>query len=636
MCGIAGIYLTEAARPDEEELRAMSEAMRYRGPDDHGYFLAPHIGLVHRRLSIRDLSSNGHCPMGSSDGRVQVVFNGEIYNWRELRKDLEIQGFHFASKSDTEVILHGYAAWGDAVVPKLRGMFAIAIWDAHCRRLLLARDRFGEKPLYYQNTTVGLAFASSLGALNSRRPGGALNDTAVACHLVHNFIPSTHVVWDGFLALPQATMLVTQVDGTQSLTRYWDFPRQRPLRKRARQCEDEVLRALEDSVVRCLDADVPTGVFLSGGVDSSLVAALAARHQPGIKSFSLGFTEEDHNELPHARRVAKHLQLDNHEVLIDAADVIECLPHLVREYGQPFGDSSAIATHLLAKLARKHVKVCLAGDGADESFGGYWRMQSAVYAARYASAVPRCVRESFVPGIANALGRHGQRWMALNRLSLAKPGSGYTNSLSWFDSLAEIAGPRLQGTIAQNLASLRVGRAIDWREASTIQKNLYDDFQIQLPDDFLVKVDVASMAASLEVRAPYLDHQLVELAWLLPDSMKLRWGVRKWLLKRLAARLVPPEVVYRPKMGFALPLEHWFRGDLGLVLDRLMDDSVAAKDGWIQKDAVLARIRMHAAGIDQSSRLWSMLWLEVWLRLFSGTESSSGIDLAELAGFRKA
>jgi asparagine synthase (glutamine-hydrolysing) len=374
-----------------------------------------------------------------------------------------------------------------------------------------------------------------------------------------------------------------------------------------------------------LDADVPVGVFLSGGVDSTLIAGLAARQRPGIKAFSLGFAETSYSELPYARRVADHLKLSHHTLQIECSDVLGCLPHLVTEFGQPFGDAAAVPTYLLARLARQHTKVCLSGDGGDEAFGGYWRVQSGVYAARYATMLPRSVRERLVPKLSGRCGGLGTRWTALNKLSLAPPGAGYTNAESWLTQLANVAGPRLKPALQANIGAFRVGKALGRPEASVVQTLIYDDFQVLLPDAYLTKVDVASMATSLEVRAPLLQQRVIELAWGLPDSMKLNWGRRKWLLKRIAAHHVPRDVVYRPKMGFAMPLAEWFRGRLGEVLEDLMKSCVAAEEGWIRLAPVRSCLKAHRNGENHAMRLWLILWLEYWFRFVAqgdGTKRS--------------
>lgn len=615
MCGIAGIFTHRSDTPDRDVLSAMARAMRYRGPDDEGIYQSEHIGLVHRRLSVRDLSASGHCPMGTPDGNLQIVFNGEIYNWRELRLELEALGFVFRSQSDTEVVLHGYQVWGEGLLRRLRGMFAIAIWDKGSSSLFLARDRAGEKPLFYCSSADGLAFASGTESLRRSLVSERIDPVAIGCHLTLTFIPSKRTVWKGVKVLPPGHFLRVEPGVEPVVSRYWDFPRLAPSPRPLADCERAAEAVLNDSVERCLDADVPVGLFLSGGVDSSLIAALAARHQPGMPAFSVGFSEVSHSELPHAEKVARYLGLEHHVSEVCCDDVIKWLPHLVKQYGQPFGDSSAVPSYGLACLAREYVTVCLGGDGGDEAFGGYWRMQSGVYAARYGAVVPAAIRESFIPYLARGLGTVGDRLLALNNLSMQAPGSVYGNSQSWFDRWREIAGPALKEICLDEFIALRVGAATGRPEASVIQRLLYDDFQVQLPDAYLTKVDVASMAASLEVRSPLLDRCVLEFAWSLPDAAKLNWGRRKWLLKRLAARYVPPEVVYRPKMGFAMPLAEWFRGALGAFLESFLDDSVAIAAGWLDERGVRKCLVEHLAGQDHSTRLWLVLWLELWFRL---------------------
>lgn len=615
MCGIGGQFRRTGTAADPATLRTMGEAMRYRGPDDEGVFVGPHIGLVHRRLTIRDLSSAGHCPMGTPGGGIQIVFNGEIYNWRELRADLETSGKVFKSQSDTEVILYGYQQWQEGIIARLRGMFAVAIWDAPRGRLLLARDRLGEKPLFYRTTNAGVDFASTIEALKALPVDETIDADAVACYLAHSFVPATHTIWSGVSVLPPAHMLTAAVDGEVKLRGYWELPRQAPRRLGAGLAEQLMEEVIADSVERCLDADVPVGVFLSGGVDSSLVAAMAARFRPQVPAFSLGFREQDFSELPYSREVATHLGLPHHVVEVDVQDVLASLPHLVVQYGQPFGDASAIPSYLLAEFARKQVKVCLSGDGGDESFGGYWRIQSGVYAHRYARVMPQALRRHVIPRLTAGLGTAGQRWAAMNQLSLATPGTAYTNSESWLIGLAEVAGTRLKPGLAHDMAACRNGRPLVESEASIVQQLLAGDYRVQLPDDYLTKVDVASMAASLEVRAPFLDQRVIEEAWVLPDRMKLHWGQRKWLLKRIAARWVPPAVIYRKKMGFAMPLVHWWRAELGDWLELLMEDSIAVEEGWIRAAPVRQMLRDHREGGNHHTRLWLVLWLELWFRL---------------------
>ncbi|MDB4948259.1 MAG: asnB [Gemmatimonadetes bacterium] len=624
MCGIGGIVQRGPRGVDAAALDAMSGAMRERGPDDHGRWLAPGVGLVHRRLSIVDLSPAGRCPMPNEDGSVQVTFNGEIYNHRQLRERLLARGHRFRSHADTEVLVHGYEEWGDGLVRELDGMFALAVWDAARERLLLARDRAGEKPLYYAASPDRVAFASSLNAVaEALGADREVNPAAIQCYLAHSFIPGPHTAWRGVSALPPAHLAAFErATGRFSVERYWDFPAERPARMGVAQAERAVEEALDGSVRARLAADVPVGAFLSGGVDSSLVVALAARHAPGLSTFALGFDEREHSELPYARRVAKAVGTAHHEVIVREADLLDAVPELVWQYGQPFGDSSAIPTHLLSRFTRGSVKVALSGDGGDESFAGYWRAAAGWYAGIYGRALPTGIRRHVVPRAAGALasvglGGVGARVSALNELSLARPGAGYTNSESWLDALDRVMPPAARAAAAgHDPVACRTGRAWEAGSASLLQQVLYDDFQVLLPAAYLTKVDVASMAASLEVRAPFLGHPFLEAAWRLPDAMKLRRGRRKWLLKRIAARHVPRDVIYRPKQGFALPMAAWWRGRLPRVLTTLMADSSAVRHGWIEAAPVRAALDEHVRGArDHATRLWLVLWLELWARI---------------------
>jgi len=631
MCGIGGVLSFEAQQVELSALRRMGHAMAARGPDDEGLFVAPGVGLIHRRLSILDLSPLGKCPMPNEDGSVQVLLNGEIYNWRDLRSELVEKGHRFRSTSDSEVICHGYEQWGDALFARLRGMFAVAIWDGARARLLLARDRLGEKPLFVAQDSEKVLFASTTNAILAYDQRlRTINPGAIVCYLAHSFIPATHTVWQGIDVFPPAHYGVIE-RGQLSLHRYWSFPNKQPRLVSVSAAEQEIGRVLDDSVHRCLDADVPVGVFLSGGVDSSLVAALAVRHHPRMHSFSVGFEEESWSELQFARKVAKHLDLEHHETLVRPRDVLAVLPRLVWQYGQPFGDASAVPTYIVSRLAREQVKVCLSGDGGDESFGGYWRVQAGIYAGRYAAILPEGIRRNIVPSIAGPLGGIGRRLSALNTLSLSEAGAGYTNSQSWHQMLGGVAGPALRSGLLHDHVACRVGQSPGPESLTVMQRLLFDDFQVQLPDAYLTKVDVASMADSLEVRAPLLDVAVVEAAWLLPARMKLHWGTRKWLLKRIAARLAPPDVIYRPKMGFGMPLAAWFRGELGLALERLLHKSVAESEGWIDAKIAMQELLNHRSGRqDNETRLWLILWLELWFRIIVTQEMDSQANLCEM------
>jgi asparagine synthase (glutamine-hydrolysing) len=635
MCGIGGVVVPDGKIVNRAGLQRMGHAMTMRGPDDEGIHIAGSVGLIHRRLSILDLSEHGKCPISNEDGSIQALLNGEIYNWRELRAELGSAGHQFKSTSDSEVLAHGYEAWGEALFSRLRGMFSVAIWDNANERLLLARDRMGEKPLFFRHDHGLTVFASTLDAMVAYEDKPeVINADAIACFLSHGFVPATHTAWKGIRVFPPAHYAVVQKASAPRFHRFWKFPESRAGSISVPRAEALIERMMDDSVHRCLDADVPVGVFLSGGVDSSIVAALAARHQPGIHSFCVGFTEAGWSELEFARLVSAHIGSQHHEAIVRPEDVLRVLPGLVWHHGQPFGDPSAVPTYVASCLAKRSVTVCLSGDGGDESFAGYWRVQAGVYAARYGTLVPESVRRRIVPRLATWLGTRGNRLAAMNKLSLVPAGSGYKNSESWLDMLDQAAGPALRDGLHHDLVACRAGRNPD-RGATVLRCLLLDDFKVQLPDEYLAKVDVSSMAASLEVRSPFLDVAVVEAAWGLPDRMKLHWGARKWLLKRIAARLVPERVVYRPKMGFAMPLSHWFKAGLGRALEKLLKDSVAESQGWIDSKRVLCELNEHRAGKrDNNVRLWLVLWLEVWFRVVVTREMNQEADLSEALQLR--
>ena len=639
MCGIGGVWYADRRRPDEAALSRMSLAMASRGPDDHGALVEPGIGLVHRRLSILDLSEAGRCPISNEDGSIHAVHNGEIYNFAALREQLIDAGHHFRSNCDSEVIVHGYEQWGTDLFTHLDGMFAVGIWDAPRRRLVVGRDRIGEKPLYLLRKPGVFAFASSLNALREIVNGELeVEMDAVECFLSHAFIPHPHTVWKGVESLPPAHFAVIEGRSEASLERYWNFPDKRPRRMALGEAEEVIEEGLERSVKARLIADVPIGGFLSGGVDSSLIMAIAARHSPSIDTFSVGFEEQAFSELPFARSVAQHIGSTHHELIFRADSILEILPELVWQYGQPFGDSSSIPTHLVSRMARESVKVSLSGDGGDESFAGYWRPASLVYASLFGRIIPEPLRQRAVPHVANIMGRLGgeglaRRLSAMNRLSLATPGAGYTNSQSWFDHRETLLGNAFKTlTTDHDVVACRTGRPLSLPKASVLQQALYDDFEVQLADDYLVKVDVASMAASLEVRPPMLDHHFVESAWTLPDDYKLHRGTRKWILKRIAARQVPPEVIYRPKLGFAMPMNIWWRGQLATLLRTLMRDSRCAAMGWINPESVELHLAEHCSGkAEHDTRLWLILWLELWVRIVLEGSMGRNESLAKMA-----
>ncbi len=637
MCGIAGVLTFEGRNVVHSTLDRMSEALYERGPDDSGTFISGPVGLIHRRLSIIDLSGAGRCPMNNEDGTVTIVFNGEIFNYRDLQRELKIAGHVFRSHSDTEVVLHGFEEWGTGVLARLNGMFAFAIWESGRRRLFLARDRMGEKPLYYLRTHEGFIFASTLAALHcgaSRRL--TLNHDAIRQYLCFGYVPGPMTIWKDCRSIMPSHFLVVDDSGAVRTHQYWDFPREERAVSMSN-IEEEVEQALDESVRSRLISDVPVGGFLSGGVDSSLVMALAARHSGRLTTFSVGFEHADYSELHYARLVADHIGSHHHEILLREDDLISCIPFLVWHYGQPYGDASSLATFLVSKFASQHVKVCLSGDGGDEAFGGYRRALVGWYASIYRRYVPEYFRMKFLPALLSSSSRLAasstmRRMNRLNQISLHGPAATNVNALSWREGVGLIMGEQLR----ESSTAVSMGREGDefWGgyEGSFLRQVLYHDYRVQLAEDYLVKVDIASMAASLELRAPFIDHRFVEFAWRLPDNVKIRNGAGKWVLKRIAARNVPRSVIYRKKMGFALPMKHLWMGRLGDVLTALMHESVAVKSGWIRPEPVRAALKQHRTGrARHDTRLWLILWLELWARMILERSIDRNTSLLTLA-----
>ena len=396
---------------------------------------------------------------------------------------------------------------------------------------------------------------------------------------------------------------------------YWDLPKLAPKKVSYQLGINKVEQLLVKSVEKSLDADVPVGVFLSGGVDSSLITSIASKFDKKIKAYSLGYEEQTFNELKYSDLVAKHLSVEQKKIILKQDQVIEILPHLVEQYGQPFGDASAIPTYFISKLAKKDVKVCLSGDGGDELFGGYWRLQSLLYAHLYQKCLPFYLRENFIPKIVKLFGPLGKRINSLNALSLKPSYQSYSNLESWFEDLENISGPKLNHKNNKDIiSSFRVGEAKLIKNYTLTQKILYDDIKIQFPYALLTKVDVSSMAASLEVRAPFLDKSLMEYVWCLPDNTKVKLGTRKRLLKSLGEKFLPKEIIYRKKMGFGIPINEWFTSKLGEYGREVFKNSISEDLGYIKKDFFHNTLIKHKKTKNETTRLWLLLWLELWFQ----------------------
>jgi asparagine synthase (glutamine-hydrolysing) len=622
MCGIAGVLYADSDRtPDPAVLRAMGAAIAHRGPDAEGFWEGPGVGLVHRRLSIIDLAG-GDQPIGNEDGSVQVIFNGEIYNYQNLRADLERRGHRFRTHSDTEVLVHLYEEAGDDLTRRLRGMFAFALWDRANRRLLLARDRLGIKPLYLYRDGEKLLFASELKGILAH-PGVSrdLDTEALEDYLAFGMVPGPRSIFRRVEKLPPAhTLAVRAGDWDRAPVRYWQLrfePDDRPTG------EDwaEAVRAKVDEAVRLhLIADVPVGAFLSGGLDSTLIVATCAGKTAGPpQTFSIGFGEERFNELPQARATAQHFGTRHVEQVV-TPDAVSLLDRLAHYFDEPFADSSAIPTFLVSQLASRGVKVALSGDGGDEAFGGYARYAHDLREASLRRLLPAWLRRGLGP-VARAwpkadwLPRPLRAKTLLTNLSL-DTGPAYANTLQTCRQplrrrlLARALADRLNGhrpeePVCSGFAVAHPGDPLAGMIAA--------DVATLLPDDYLVKVDRASMANGLEVRPPLLDHELLELTARIPSHWKVRRGETKWLLKETFRDRLPPDTLTRPKRGFEIPLDTWLRGPLREVFEPAVLAPQSRVADLIDQSAVRTVYQSHLAGTGRHGAvLWSLLVLARW------------------------
>ncbi|HSF02354.1 MAG TPA: asparagine synthase (glutamine-hydrolyzing), partial [Solirubrobacterales bacterium] len=596
-----------------------------RGPDAQGIYTAPYVGLGQRRLSIIDLSDQAVAPLSNEDGSVWVTYNGEIYNFQELRASLTRRGHRFRTAGDTEVIAHLYEEHGVECLAHLRGMFAFALWDARARRLFAARDRFGKKPLYYARVPGALVFGSEIKAITADPDVPvAPNYLALDAYLTHQYVPSPLTAFESIAKLPAGHYLTCGADGEVRVERYWRPPPSEPLGGTPEEAESELRHRLREAVRMRLVSDVPLGAFLSGGLDSSTVVALMAEASGRpVKTFSIGFEPRTHDELPYARQVAERYGTDHHEFVVEPR-AAEVLPLLVHHYNEPFADSSALPTYYLARLTRQHVTVALSGDGGDESFAGYDNYRH-VQAWGRADALPRPVRDAVALPLASALDRLPYRdgvaraSRALQMLAASPPGRHRLRASILKDAEKRSVYTReFRGLLA---AAPAPGAAIEpepWSDGmDALDWMMRHDRRFYLPDCLMTKVDVASMAVSLEVRCPLLDHPLVEFAARIPSAWKQDRSGGKAIFKRAVAGLLPAAVLARPKMGFGVPIAHWFRTDLaGLLRETLLDDR-ARRRNLFEIGFVRRMVEDHvAARRDWSTRLWALLCLELWFREF--------------------
>lgn len=612
MCGIAGIVDLDGGRVDTAAVRAMCAVMTHRGPDDEGLFLAPGVGLGMRRLSVIDLET-GRQPIQNEDGSVTVVLNGEIYNYRELRQTLEASGHRFSTSSDTEPIVHLYEERGPFCVQSLRGMFGFALWDKTRRTLLLARDRLGVKPLYYAELGRRLAFASELKALLELPEVPARIDwPAFGSLLTTLHTPADRSILAGIRKLEPGHVLVARAGRGVRVERYWSVSFEPDYRRSEADTADRLRELVDESVRLHTLSDVPVGAFLSGGVDSSTVVALMSRFAARpVKTFSIGVQDQDFDESPDARLVARALGTDHHEAVI-GPDVVTVLEDVAFHLDEPFGDSSAIPTYMVSKLAAGHVKVVLSGDGGDELFAGYDRYLVEAHERRHG----QIARWAF--GQAAALMPEGVRGRGrLRHLSLPS-GPRYLHALTLFEPHEQRAllRPDVRSELAGHDPWAREAQQLGHGRGHWLSALQQVDLASYLPLDILTKVDRMSMAHSLEARVPLLDHPLVEFAGTIPPELLLRQGQTKLILKRAVRGLLPDSVLTKRKRGFAVPLGRWFGGPLRSFVHDLLLSERSRQRGVFETAAVERLLAGDARGRDLGLPLWTLVSFELWCRAF--------------------
>lgn len=621
MCGIAGFVSSQTGFDLSAALRTMATVIAHRGPDDEGFFetatqLGKHrVGLAHRRLSIIDMST-GHQPLGNEDGSIQIVFNGEIYNFQALRAELEAKGHRFATHSDTEAIVHAYEEWGDDCVTRFRGMFAFAIWDAPRQRLFLARDRFGKKPLFMMESGDSLLFASEIKSLLAF-PGtsASVDTTAVWDYLAYRYVPAPATLFSGIRKLMPGSVAVWE-KGSVTESCYYQPSDRLPLQE-ATSLDDPVgafLEKLDEAVAIRMISDVPFGAFLSGGIDSSAIVGLMSRHSSTpVKTFSVGFSESAYSELGYAKTIADQFKTDHRELTVSQDHLMEHLSALVRFRDAPVAEPSDIPIYLLAKEARKTVKMVLTGEGSDEFLGGYPKHVFERYVSAY-QRVPGSIRQGLIEPLIGALPYRFRR---------AK--TGFVNlGLERFDERM----PRWFGALSTRerdaLAAVRLpAKTVDGvqfdtpSDNSSLRRILYFDQTSWLPDNLLERGDRMTMAASLEARMPFMDHELAAFVSGLPDEYRVRGGTSKWILREAMKRLLPAEILERPKMGFRVPVNEWFRGGMRDYLYDHLTGSDSHTANYYNRSALLGLLKEHIEGRQNHEKvLWTLLSLEVWHRCY--------------------
>ena len=633
MCGIAGaIWWHQSKQIERHTLQLMTDSIRHRGPDAEGHFLRsqasdrePGIALGHRRLSIIDVGGSAQ-PLGNEDGSIQIVFNGEIYNYKELRESLVAAGHKFKTDGDTEVIVHLYEDYGLDFIQHLRGMFAFAIWDSREQRLVVARDRTGQKPFFYRLEEGRFSFASELKALlqipNVPRE---LNRSSVLKFLTLQYVPAPHSMLKGFSRLPPATMGVIQ-NGEFKLHRYWKAPYDQPDLKRCSiaDWQEELRHEMTEAVRLRMRSDVPLGAFLSGGIDSTVITGLMQEQlDRPVQTFSIGFPVKAFDERHYARQASEMLGTDHHEAMVEP-DALSILPELIWHYDEPFGDSSAIPTMYLSRMARENVTVALTGDAGDELFCGYDRYRAVRMVQRMAF-MPKWARRatasaaSWIPASVRQKSflRRGKRFLETMAMDSEER---YLNWITIFnrDRLQQLVTPELWNlTREENPAACIFDAYRMFPDRDFVTRTTAVDVETYLPFDLLTKVDIASMSVGLECRSPMLDHRVVELAARMPLEVKQSMQQGKMVLTETFRDLIPPDIQTRKKMGFGVPIDHWFRKELKPLLYDILLSPRCLDRGLLNPQDVRELVEQHtSAKFDHAYRLWNLLCLELWQRMY--------------------
>lgn len=626
MCGICGIVDYGREKDNKRRILVdMCSAMKHRGPDDEGIYINGEVGLGHRRLKIIDLSDAGHQPLSNEDGTLWLVFNGEVYNYKGLKEELENKGHIFKSKSDSEIVIHLYEEYQEGCVRYLRGMFAFAIWDVNNQALFLARDRVGKKPLLYSYIGGVFCFASEfLSLLASGVIKKEIDYSAIDYYLTFGYIPAPLTIYKGIFKLLPANALILK-NGKITTNQYWHLDYKEKINISENDAQEEILNRLKEAVKIRLHSDVPLGAFLSGGIDSSTVVALMSQLSTGkIKTFSIGFEEEEYSELKYARNIAKKFATEHYEFIVKP-NALEALPLLIERYGEPYADSSCIPTYYVSKTTRDYVTVALNGDGGDELFAGYERYQGMKAAEIYqrlpvllkilASRLAGCLPDSINPK--NRL-RNFKRFTQAVSLN---PAERYLRWLGIFENKFKrdllYSDNFKQCVNSANSLGYLTRYFNEFTGLNIIDLVSLVDVNTTLPNDYLVKVDIAAMANSLEGRSPFLDHKFMEFVVSLPVEFRMKGLSKKYILKKAISSLVPKANIYRRKMGFGVPVGEWLRSNLkNLMFDILLSEK-AFKRGYFKPQTIKDMVRLHVSRRkNYSLQLWSLLMLELWHRRF--------------------